>query len=95
MYSHRPPNVATGCKLYAWPDETTVISQPRPSWKVGLVTLVAETATTRVGNSIGARLYRARRIVEEYNRVWKGMSYEVDEAWLLRCRVNRQLSLSV
>ena len=32
----------------------TVITQPRPSWKVGRVTLVAEPATTRVGNSIGA-----------------------------------------
>ena len=34
----------------------TVITQPRPSWKVGLVTLVAEPATTRVGNSIGATI---------------------------------------
>ena len=72
----------------------TVISQPRPSWKVGLVTLVAEPATTRVGNSIGtARGHGgSSRNVTGFGRA--GV-IRLTRDWQLRCRVNRQLSPSV
>ena len=56
----------------------TVISQPRPSWKVGRVTLVAEPATTHGGNSTGARLGHggSSRNVTGFGR---DRSYKVDE----------------
>ena len=71
-----------------------MISQARPSWQVGRVTLMVEPATTLVGNSIGTAFGHggSSRNVTGFGRA--GV-IRLTRDWQLRCRVNRQLSQSV